>query len=64
MKLFLQAKSGFLLIGINDLYNDNNLSPKYIAKNIIKIVKKINKGSSESKIFIQTTLPVKKRKIH
>ncbi|MEL0186972.1 MAG: GDSL-type esterase/lipase family protein [Flavobacteriaceae bacterium] len=60
--IFYKPKAVFLLIGINDLYNDNNLSPKYIAKNIIKIVKKINKGSSESKIFIQTTLPVKKEK--
>tara|TARA_B100001057_G_C22698813_1_gene890819 strand:+ start:266 stop:997 length:732 start_codon:yes stop_codon:yes gene_type:complete len=54
----------FLLIGINDLYNNTVDTPSadYIANNIINIAKKIKTGSSNTKVFIQTLLPISKKK--
>ncbi|MBL6655428.1 MAG: GDSL family lipase [Flavobacteriaceae bacterium] len=54
----------FLLIGINDLYNNSIQEPSvnYIANNIIEIAKKIKTNSSDSKVFIQTLLPISKKK--
>lgn len=54
----------FILIGINDLYNNTVKEPSvnYIANNIIEIAKKIKTNSSDSKVFIQTLLPISKKK--
>tara|TARA_B100000900_G_scaffold413456_1_gene437499 strand:+ start:224 stop:961 length:738 start_codon:yes stop_codon:yes gene_type:complete len=54
----------FLLIGINDLYNNTVEEPSvsYIANNIIEIAKKIKTNSSDTKVFIQTLLPISKKK--
>tara|TARA_B100000886_G_scaffold150850_1_gene102542 strand:- start:732 stop:1460 length:729 start_codon:yes stop_codon:yes gene_type:complete len=50
----------FLLIGINDLYNNTIESPSidYIANNIINIAKGIKTNSTKTKVFIQTLLPI------
>ena len=54
----------FLLIGINDLYNNTIETPSenYIANNIINIAKKIKTNSVNTKVFIQTLLPISKKK--
>lgn len=54
----------FLLIGINDLYNNSIQEPSvnYIANNIIEIAKKIKTNSNDSKVFIQTLLPISIKK--
>ena len=54
----------FLLIGINDLYNNTIEKPSvsYIADNIINIAKKIKSNSSNTKVYIQTLLPISKKK--
>jgi lysophospholipase L1-like esterase len=51
----------FLLIGINDIYNDLIPSTDYVANNILKIIKLINHKIPETKIFLQTILPVEKK---
>jgi lysophospholipase L1-like esterase len=52
------------LIGINDLYNNTIEKPSvsYIANNIIDIAKKIKSSSSNTKVYIQTLLPISKQK--
>lgn len=59
---YFKPKAVFLLIGINDLWNNKPNIPsfEYISSNIIKISKAINKGSPNTKIYIQTILPVEK----
>ena len=54
----------FLLIGINDLYNNTIETPSenYIANNIINIAKKIKTSSVNTKVFIQTLLPISEKK--
>ena len=54
----------FLLIGINDLYNNTIEKPSvsYIANNIIDIAKKNKSSSSNTKVYIQTLLPISKQK--
>ena len=53
-------KAIFLLIGINDIYNELTPSTDYVANNILKIIKRINQELPETKIFLQTILPVEK----
>tara|TARA_Y100001970_G_scaffold242357_1_gene306704 strand:- start:507 stop:1271 length:765 start_codon:yes stop_codon:yes gene_type:complete len=61
---YYKPRAVFLLIGLNDIFNgdipeiEDDIS--YVAKNIIKIATIINKHSPETKIFIQTILPVNK----
>ncbi len=57
---YFKPKAVFLLIGINDLWNKtpNIPSVEYISSNIIKISKAINKDSPNTKIYVQTILPV------
>ena len=54
----------FLLIGINDLYNNTIEKPSvnYIANNIINIAKKIKSSSTYTKVYVQTLLPISKKK--
>lgn len=62
--LYYKPRAVFLLIGLNDIFNgdipeiEDDIS--YVAKNIIKIASNINKHAPETKIFIQTILPVNK----
>ena len=58
--IHFSPKAIFLLIGINDIYNELTPSTDYIANNILKIIKRINQELPETKIFLQTILPVEK----
>lgn len=60
---FFKPKAVFLLIGINDLWNNDPKTPSKntIKKNILTIVKSIKKASPETKIFLQTILPTSKK---
>ena len=58
--IHFSPKAIFLLIGINDIYNELTPSTDYVANNIFKIIKLINQELPETKIFIQTILPVEK----
>ena len=63
--IYFKPKAVFLLIGINDLWNNNspdNPSAEYIANNIIKISQVINAQTPQTKIYIQTVLPIEKEK--
>ena len=57
-----KPKAVFILIGVNDLFEDNRSkperTPEYIAKNILLICKEIKNGSKYTQIFIQTILPI------
>ncbi|MDA3881061.1 MAG: GDSL-type esterase/lipase family protein [Prolixibacteraceae bacterium] len=69
-----QPKAVFILIGINDLFNLHHKedersslkyfkivpSAKYVAKNILKITKKIHQKSPDTKIYVRTILPTKR----
>ena len=53
----------FLLIGINDLFDQNIIdgeliSPEYVADNIFSIAKNIIKESKHTIVYVQTILPV------
>ena len=60
---FFKPKAVFLLIGINDLWNVNPETPSedYIGKNIVRIAKIIKEKSKQTKVFIQTVLPIEKK---
>jgi len=58
--IHFSPKAIFLLIGINDIYNELTPSTDYVANNILKIIKRINRELPETKIFLQTILPVEK----
>jgi len=63
--IYFKPKAVFLLIGINDLWNNgspDNPSSEYIANNIIKISQVINAETPKTKIYIQTVLPIEKEK--
>lgn len=53
---YYKPTAGFILIGINDMFNDS-LSAKYIADNDIKIAEIIDKKSPQTKLYMQTILP-------
>tara|TARA_S200000501_G_scaffold354750_1_gene375758 strand:- start:524 stop:1195 length:672 start_codon:yes stop_codon:yes gene_type:complete len=57
-----KPKAVFLLIGLNDLFEDNRnkpeRNPEYIANNILLICKTIKNESKNTRIFIQTILPI------
>ncbi|MDC0210756.1 GDSL-type esterase/lipase family protein [Flavobacteriaceae bacterium] len=61
---YFKPKAVFLLIGINDLWNNNDTysSSEYIANNIKKIAQIINVQTPKTKIYIQTVLPTDKEK--
>ena len=53
----------FLLIGINDIFDANiperqKITPSYVSNNIFSIVETIVDKSPDTKIFIQTILPI------
>ena len=60
---YFKPKAVFLLIGINDLWNNgspNKPSAEYIGINIIKIIQAINAQTPKTKIYVQTVLPIEK----
>ena len=61
--IFFKPKAVFLLIGINDLWNVSPNIPdlEYIGNNIIEIAKLIKQNSSETKVYVQTILPIEKK---
>ena len=60
--IYYKPLAVFILIGINDIFDDHanrkDITPKYVANNIKLIARKIKSKSRQSKIFIQTILPV------
>ena len=58
--------SFFILIGINDIFDDHpnrvNITSKSVANNIINIANTIKSGSSSTLVYIQTILPVNREK--
>jgi len=59
---FYKPTAVFILIGINDMFNDS-LSAKYIADNNIKIAAAIRKESPHTKLYIQTILPTSNKRL-
>ena len=60
--IHFSPKAIFLLIGINDLWN-NTLTDSFVnnvGENIIEIAKTIVKKSPKTKMFVQTVLPIGK----
>ena len=60
---FYKPISLFLLIGINDIFNSDspnrkNVTPLSVSNNIITIAGIIYKRSPNTKVYIQTTLPI------
>lgn len=69
-----QPRAVLILIGINDLYNlhhDQDArsslqyykivpSARYVARNIVKITRKIHRHSPETKIYVRTILPTRR----
>ena len=56
----------FILIGINDIFNADlpdrhKITPLYVSDNIIRIAKKIVNETPNTKIFVQTILPINDR---
>ena len=60
--IYYKPKVVFLLIGVNDLFEDNRSrperTPEYVANNIFLISDIINKKSPNTKIFTQTIIPI------
>ena len=60
--IFYKPLAVFLMIGLNDYFDDNtsrpDRTPEYISNNILDAAKKIKEGTPETKIFIQTILPI------
>ena len=60
--IYYKPTAIFLLIGINDIFDNQpdkkNINSSQVAKNIIQIAENIQKDSRNTKIFIQTILPV------
>ena len=60
--IFYKPLAVFLMIGLNDYFDDNtsrpDRTPEYVANNILKSAKTIKEGTPATKIFIQTILPI------
>ena len=63
--IYYKPLAVFLLTGLNDFFDDNTTrpgrTPEYVSKNILTAAKTIKQGSPETKIFIQTILPINNR---
>jgi len=61
---YFKPRAVFLLIGINDLYNNSpsTPSPEYVGNNIVKIANVIKSNSPNTQVFVQTTLPINRLK--
>ncbi|MFA9188358.1 GDSL-type esterase/lipase family protein [Flavobacterium sp. FBOR7N2.3] len=71
--VYFKPKAVFIMIGINDLFNkhhqeDNGKliydkivpSAAYVGKNIVKIARRIQYKSPETKIYVRTVLPTRR----
>ncbi|MEC9456033.1 MAG: GDSL-type esterase/lipase family protein [Candidatus Neomarinimicrobiota bacterium] len=60
--IYYKPTAIFLLIGINDIFDNQpdkkNINSSQVEKNIIQIAENIQKDCRNTKIFIQTILPV------
>ena len=60
--IYYKPKAVFILIGLNDFFNDltkmPEVTPKFVSKNIIKAANKIQIESPKTKIYLQTILPI------
>mgnify|MGYP001180270843 CR=1 FL=1 len=60
--IYYKPKAVFILIGLNDFFNDltkmPEVTPKFVTKNIIKAANKIQRESPKTKIYLQTILPI------
>ena len=60
--IFYKPLAVFLLIGINDFFDDNSSrldrTPEYVANNILLAAKTIRDRSPQTKIYLQTILPI------
>ncbi len=60
--IYYKPLAVFLLIGLNDFFDDNTTrpgrTPEYVAKNILTAAKTIKQGSPDTRIFIQTIMPI------
>lgn len=56
---YFRPKAVFLLIGINDLWNNSPMvpTPEYIGNNIVRITEAILSDSPMTKVYVQTVLP-------
>ena len=59
---YFRPKAIFLLIGINDLWNNSPMvpTPEYIGINIVRISEAILSDSPTTKVYVQTVLPTEK----
>ena len=60
--IYYKPKAVFILIGINDFFNDltkmPEVTPKFVSKNILKAADTIKRASPKTKIILQTILPI------
>ena len=60
--IYYKPKAVFILIGLNDFFNDltkmPEVTPKFVTKNIIKAANEIQIESPKTKIYLQTILPI------
>ena len=60
--IYYKPLAVFILIGINDIFDQHEdrekITPQYVANNINQIAKQIQMNTEDTKIFIQTILPV------
>ena len=60
--IYFKPKAVFILIGLNDFFNDltkmPEVTPKFVAKNIIKAANTIKRATPKTKIYLQTILPI------
>ena len=60
--IFYKPNAVFLMIGINEFFSDNSarpeITPEYVANNILKIARLIKKESPNTKLFLSTILPI------
>lgn len=60
--IYYKPKAVFILIGLNDFFNDltkmPEVTPKFVSENIIKAAKIIKRATPKTKIYLQTILPI------
>ena len=60
--IYYKPKAVFILIGLNDFFNDltkmPEVTPKFVSKNIIKAANIIKRGTPKTKIYLKTILPI------
>jgi len=64
--IYYKPKAVFILIGINDFFNDltkmPEVTPNFVTKNIIKAANIIKRATPKTKIYLQTILPINTQK--